>query len=68
MNRSLYECIRAAILDGTLGPQTRLPPSRDLAAELGLSRNTVMFAYEQLLAEGYVHESPAIGGFAACCR
>ncbi|WP_454742419.1 MocR-like pyridoxine biosynthesis transcription factor PdxR [Cupriavidus necator] len=65
MNRSLYECIRAAILDGTLGPQTRLPPSRDLAAELGLSRNTVMFAYEQLLAEGYVHARTGSGTFVA---
>ncbi len=65
LNRSLYECIRGAILDGSLGPATRLPPSRDLAAELGLSRNTVMFAYEQLLAEGYVHARTGSGTFVA---
>ncbi|MGO4330810.1 PLP-dependent aminotransferase family protein [Cupriavidus sp. 2TAF22] len=65
LNRSLYECIRGAILDGSLGPETRLPPSRDLASELGMSRNTVMFAYEQLLAEGYVHARTGSGTFVA---
>jgi GntR family transcriptional regulator/MocR family aminotransferase len=64
-NRGLYECIRGAILDGSLAPSTRLPPSRDLAAELQLSRNTVMYAYEQLLAEGYVHARVGSGTFVA---
>ena len=64
-NRGLYECIRGAILDGSLAPSTRLPPSRDLAAELQLSRNTVMHAYEQLLAEGYVHARVGSGTFVA---
>lgn len=50
----LTECLRGVIRDGTLQPGSRLPPTRDLAAELGLSRNTVMYAYEQLLAEGYL--------------
>ena len=63
LNRNIYECIRGAIHDGSLAPTTRLPPSRDLAAELGLSRNTVMFAYEQLLAEGYVHARIGSGTF-----
>jgi GntR family transcriptional regulator/MocR family aminotransferase len=65
LNRGLYECVRGAILDGSLAPATRLPPSRDLAAELGLSRNTVMFAYEQLLAEGYLHARTGSGTFVA---
>lgn len=65
LNRGIYECIRGAIQDGSLAPTTRLPPSRDLAAELGLSRNTVMFAYEQLLAEGYVHARTGSGTFVA---
>ncbi|WP_414702973.1 PLP-dependent aminotransferase family protein [Polaromonas sp. UBA4122] len=64
-NRGLYECIRGAIQDGSLAPSTRLPPSRDLAAELQLSRNTVMYAYEQLLAEGYVHARIGSGTFVA---
>lgn len=65
LNRGLYECIRGAILDGSLAPSTRLPPSRDLATELQLSRNTVMYAYEQLLAEGYVHARIGSGTFVA---
>lgn len=65
LNRGLYACIRGAILDGSLAPATRLPPQRDLAAELGLSRNTVMFAYEQLLAEGYLRARTGSGTFVA---
>src|SRR5262249_12182039 len=52
--RQLYEGVRRRILDGTLPPGVRLPASRSLAGELGLSRNTVVNAYEQLLAEGYL--------------
>lgn len=48
----LYQRLRAAILDGRLAPGMRLPSSRNLAAELGIARNTVLFAYEQLAAEG----------------
>jgi GntR family transcriptional regulator/MocR family aminotransferase len=65
LNRGLYECIRGAILDGSLAPLTRLPPSRDLATELQLSRNTVMYAYEQLLADGYVYARVGSGTFVA---
>ena len=52
--RLLHECLRAAIRDGTLAPGTRLVATRALAAELGVARNTVLYAYEQLAAEGYV--------------
>ncbi|NRR32133.1 PLP-dependent aminotransferase family protein [Oxalobacteraceae bacterium] len=52
--RLLHECLRAAILDGTLAPGTRLVASRALAAELKVARNTVLYAYEQLSVEGYV--------------
>ncbi len=64
-NRLLYDCLRGAILDGTLPAATRLPPSRDLARELGLSRNTIVFAYDQLLAEGYVRSRVGSGTFVA---
>ncbi|MDO9435879.1 PLP-dependent aminotransferase family protein [Hydrogenophaga sp.] len=64
-NRLLYDCLRGAILDGTLLAATRLPPSRDLARELGLSRNTIVFAYDQLLAEGYVRSRVGSGTFVA---
>ncbi len=52
--RQVYDGLRSAILAGRLGPGTRLPASRGLARELGVSRNTVLNAYEQLLAEGYL--------------
>ncbi|WP_165675860.1 aminotransferase-like domain-containing protein, partial [Metapseudomonas otitidis] len=54
LSRQLYEALRERILDGRLGSRTRLPASRDLAALLGISRNTVTRAFDQLYAEGYV--------------
>jgi len=51
--RQIYEKIREDILRGRLGPGTRLPATRTLARELGISRNAVMAAYDQLHAEGY---------------
>ncbi|MFC4421306.1 MocR-like pyridoxine biosynthesis transcription factor PdxR [Cupriavidus pampae] len=65
LNRALYACIRGAIQEGSLAPATRMPPQRDLAVELGLSRNTVMFAYEQLMAEGYLTARTGSGTFVA---
>lgn len=52
--RQLYDGLREAILDGRLRPGARLPSSRGLAEELGVGRNTVVSAYEQLTAEGYL--------------
>ena len=52
--RQLYQALRERILDGRLGGGTRLPASRELAARLGISRNTVTRALDQLYAEGYV--------------
>jgi GntR family transcriptional regulator/MocR family aminotransferase len=52
--RQLYDGLRQAILGGALPAGSRLPASRGLAGELGVSRNTVLNAYEQLLAEGYL--------------
>lgn len=52
--RQLYSELRQAILGGRLRPGDRLPASRALAAELGISRNTVLGAFEQLLSEGYL--------------
>ena len=50
--RVLYLRLRDAILSGRLTPGTLLPASRSLAASLNIARNTVLFAYEQLSAEG----------------
>jgi GntR family transcriptional regulator/MocR family aminotransferase len=64
-NRQLYRLMRQAILDRVLPPDTRLPSSRDLANELSISRNTVLYAFEQLLAEGYVETRAGSGTFVA---
>ncbi|MEQ9143683.1 MAG: PLP-dependent aminotransferase family protein [Parvibaculaceae bacterium] len=50
----LYESLRLAILEGRLTAGQRLPSSRAMAADLSLGRNTVVAAYEQLAAEGYL--------------
>ncbi|HSC66498.1 MAG TPA: PLP-dependent aminotransferase family protein [Cellvibrio sp.] len=50
--RRLYHCLRHAILCGQLKPGAVLPGSRSLAAELNVARNTVLYAYEQLMTEG----------------
>ncbi|GLI02384.1 MocR-like pyridoxine biosynthesis transcription factor PdxR [Phytohabitans aurantiacus] len=50
----LERALRDAIRAGRLTPATRLPSTRALAAELGLARNTVSAAYDQLVAEGYL--------------
>jgi GntR family transcriptional regulator / MocR family aminotransferase len=52
--RQLYDRLRAAILDGSLPPDFRLPSSRDLARQLKISRNTVSFVVDQLAMEGYL--------------
>ncbi len=51
---SLHNQLRTAILDGRLKPGVRLSSTRALAAEYGVSRNTVVAAYELLVSEGYV--------------
>ncbi|MFU1906080.1 MocR-like pyridoxine biosynthesis transcription factor PdxR [Bordetella avium] len=63
MNQRLYRAIREAILDGTLPGDTRLPASRDLAAELSVARNTVVHVYAQLQAEGYTRSRQGNGTF-----
>src|SRR5689334_20972404 len=52
--RRVYVALKAKIRAGGLGPAARVPSTRALARDLGVSRNTVMLAYEQLAAEGYL--------------
>src|SRR6202522_2373716 len=52
--RWLYEELRSAILTGRLHPGARLPATRDLAEQYGISRPTIVTAFEQLRSEGYV--------------
>ncbi|WP_084718351.1 PLP-dependent aminotransferase family protein [Streptacidiphilus carbonis] len=51
---SLTDALREAVRSGRLTPGTRLPPSRSLAADLGVARNTVADAYGELVAEGWL--------------
>ncbi|MBK8336407.1 MAG: PLP-dependent aminotransferase family protein [Sterolibacteriaceae bacterium] len=64
-HRLVYESIRRAILSHHLPVGAKLPSTRDLARDLGLSRNTVLTAFEQLLAEGYVKAQTGSGTFVA---
>lgn len=50
----IYGMLREMILQGRVEAGVRLPPSRALARRLGVSRNTVLFAYEELAADGLV--------------
>ena len=63
--RCIYEGIRKAILSKRLSAGARLPSTRSLAAELKVSRNTVIAAFDQLLAEGYIEASTGSGTFVA---
>jgi hypothetical protein len=53
--QQLYESIRDAIQDARLAAGARLPSTRILAAELSVSRKTVLVAFQRLLDEGLVH-------------
>src|SRR5579859_1440929 len=63
--RVLHRELRAAILDGRLKPGMRLPSTRILADSWGVSRNTVMGAYDLLLSEGYLFARHGAGTYVA---
>lgn len=63
--RQVYEHIRAQILGGTLLGGEQLPSTRELAANLHISRNVVLEAYDQLLAEGYIESRAGSGTYVA---
>jgi GntR family transcriptional regulator/MocR family aminotransferase len=65
LHRQLYLGIRGLIVTGDLRREARLPSSRTLSDELGLSRNTVVYAVEQLIAEGYLTSRIGAGTFVA---
>ena len=65
LHRQLYARVRGAILDGAFVPGHRLPSTRTLAAELGLSRITVESAFTQLRAEGFVVRRVGSGSYVA---
>jgi GntR family transcriptional regulator/MocR family aminotransferase len=63
--RVLHRELRSAILDGRLKPGLRLPSTRILADSWGVSRNTVMGAYDLLLSEGYLFARHGAGTYVA---
>jgi GntR family transcriptional regulator/MocR family aminotransferase len=65
LQQQVANALRTAITQGQLRQDTRLPATRMLAAELEVSRNTVVAAYEQLCAEGYANSRQGAGTFVA---
>lgn len=65
LSRQLYQALRVRVLDGRLASGTRLPASRDLAAALAISRNSVVRAYDQLYAEGFIEGRVGDGTYVA---
>lgn len=65
LSRQLYQALRLRVLDGRLASGTRLPASRDLAAALAISRNSVVRAYDQLYAEGFIEGRVGDGTYIA---
>ena len=65
LSRQLYQALRARVLDGRLASGTRLPASRDLASALAISRNSVVRAYDQLYAEGFIEGRVGDGTYVA---
>jgi GntR family transcriptional regulator / MocR family aminotransferase len=63
LHRQIYEGFRAAIVRNDLRAGQRIPSSRDLASELGVSRIPVLNAYAQLVAEGYFESRVGAGTY-----
>lgn len=65
LHRQLYRALKSAIVEGRLEAGQRLPATRAFAQELGLSRNTVVQAVDQLVAEGYATGRVGSGTYVA---
>ncbi|MEU9837199.1 PLP-dependent aminotransferase family protein [Streptosporangium sp. NPDC048047] len=63
LSARIYRQLREAVLDGRLRPGERLPPTRELARRLKVSRNTVSIAYDRLTAEGFLVGRVGAGTF-----
>jgi len=61
--KQLYNEFRSAILSGRFRPGQQIPPSRELADFLNISRTTVLLAFENLIAEGYIKGKPGSGTY-----
>jgi GntR family transcriptional regulator/MocR family aminotransferase len=65
LSGQIYRQLRAGILEGRLAGGTRLPSTRDLATQLGVSRKTTLDVFERLLSEGYLSARAGSGTFVA---
>ncbi|MER9880749.1 PLP-dependent aminotransferase family protein [Mesorhizobium sp. M0118] len=65
MHRQIYGALRRFILDGQIPQNTLLPSTRSLAEDLKVGRNTVIAAYDQLLAEGFIEARAGSGTWVA---
>ncbi len=63
LHRQLYERLVEGIAAGAIKPGEKLPSTRDLANALGVSRNTIMLAFEQLSAEGFLEGQTGSGTY-----
>lgn len=63
LSARIYRQLHEAIVAGRLAPGERLPPTRELAAHLSVSRTTVTVAYDRLTAEGFVVGAVGAGTF-----
>ena len=68
LSAQLTRALKDAILSRRLGAGARLPATRELAGQLDLSRNTVLAAYEQLAAEGFLESRTGSGTYVAQLR
>lgn len=65
LHAQLTRALKSAVFAGRVGHGARLPATRPLARQLGVSRNTVLTAYEQLRAEGFVDGRTGSGSYVA---
>src|SRR5699024_10170699 len=65
LHAQIFERLRCLIADGCLKPGARMPASRNLATDLGVSPNTVVLVNEHLVSEGYLEMRQCVGTFVA---
>jgi len=63
--QQVHSALRTAIVDGLLAPGVRLPSTRGLAEQLGVRRNAIVAAYEQLLSDGLAEARHGAGTYVA---
>src|SRR5882762_9443853 len=61
----IYQQIRLSIVSGAFRAGVRLPSTRDLTRQLGVSRNTIVYAFDRLVAEGYLEGRRGSGIYVA---